>query len=43
MDNIDTTYLMAVYELEADGLMIDNGRTNYALLTKSETDSCSHP
>lgn len=42
-DNIDAPDLTAVYELEADGLMIDKGRTKYALLTKSETDSCSDP
>ena len=35
--------MIATYDLEAHGQMIDQGRTNYALLTEDEIDRCSDP
>lgn len=42
-DNNHAPDMIATYDLEAHGLMIDQGRTKYALLTKDEIDQCSDP
>ena len=42
-DNMKAPDLIATYDLEGDGIMVDKERTNFALLTKYETDICSNP
>ena len=40
-DNANASDMTASFKLEARGLMIDKGRTKYALLTEAENDKCS--
>ncbi len=38
----ETTYMLASYDLEAEGILIDKQRSRYVLLTSDEMIACSH-